>query len=132
MIFTSLRTAVEEGYAQTAERMLQLAGEQPGFLGVESAREEVGITVSYWESPEAIRAWKDHAEHVLAREKGRRIVWLKTMDTSPATAFYEKLGFRTCAQTRRGGASMVVLTRMRGTPLSDPAARRRPPRAARC
>jgi heme-degrading monooxygenase HmoA len=72
VIFTSLRTAVEEGYAQTAERMLQLAGEQPGFLGVESAREEVGITVSYWESPEAIRAWKAHAEHVLAREKGRR------------------------------------------------------------
>ncbi len=72
VIFTSLRTAVEEGYAQTAARMLQLAADQPGFLGAESAREEVGITVSYWESPEAIRAWKAHAEHVLAREKGRR------------------------------------------------------------
>ena len=72
VIFTTLRTAVVEGYAQTAERMLQLAADQPGFLGAESAREEVGITVSYWESPEAIRAWKAHAEHVLAREKGRR------------------------------------------------------------
>ena len=72
VIFTSLRTEVEDGYGPTAERMLQLAAGQPGFLGAESAREEVGITVSYWESPEAIRAWKMHAEHVLARERGRR------------------------------------------------------------
>lgn len=72
VIFTSLRTEVEDGYGQTAERMLQLAAGQPGFLGAESARGEAGITVSYWESPEAIRAWKMHAEHVLARERGRR------------------------------------------------------------
>jgi heme-degrading monooxygenase HmoA len=72
VIFTSLRTDVADGYGETAERMLELAAGQPGFLGAESAREEVGITVSYWESPEAIRAWKVHAEHVLAREKGRR------------------------------------------------------------
>ncbi len=72
VIFTTLRTDVDEGYGETAERMLQLAADQPGFLGAESAREEVGITVSYWESPEAIRAWKAHAEHVLARERGRR------------------------------------------------------------
>ena len=72
VIFTSIRTSVEEGYGETAERMLELAAGQPGFLGAESAREEVGITVSYWESPEAIRAWKAHAEHTLARERGRQ------------------------------------------------------------
>ncbi len=72
VIFTTLRTNVADGYGETAERMLELAAGQPGFLGAESAREEVGITVSYWESPEAIRAWKVHAEHVLARERGRR------------------------------------------------------------
>ena len=71
VIFTSLRTAVVEGYGETATRMLELAADQPGFLGAESAREEIGITVSYWESLEAIRVWKVHAEHTLAREKGR-------------------------------------------------------------
>jgi heme-degrading monooxygenase HmoA len=72
VIFTTLRTDVDAGYGETADRMLQLAAGQPGFLGAESAREGVGITVSYWESPEAIRAWKAHTEHVLARERGRR------------------------------------------------------------
>lgn len=51
---------------------MALAKQQPGFLGVESAREEVGITVSYWESLEAIAAWKAHAEHTQARAQGRK------------------------------------------------------------
>jgi heme-degrading monooxygenase HmoA len=75
VIFTSQRTAEEDGpYAQTADEMVALASKQPGFLGVESARgpDGVGITVSYWSSPEAIRAWKDHADHVTTRERGRR------------------------------------------------------------
>jgi heme-degrading monooxygenase HmoA len=54
-----------------AEEMFNLAQQQPGFLGVESAREEVGITVSYWESLEAIRKWKYVTDHVIARDKGR-------------------------------------------------------------
>lgn len=54
-----------------AEQMLQLAAQQPGFLGAESARNEVGITVSYWESLEAIRQWKAHAEHLVAQRLGR-------------------------------------------------------------
>lgn len=72
VIFTSIRTKDERGYGEMAERMMTLAKQQPGFLGVESAREEVGITVSYWESLGAIAAWKAHAEHVQAREKGRK------------------------------------------------------------
>jgi heme-degrading monooxygenase HmoA len=71
VIFTSLRTAVEEGYAATAERMVELASGQPGFLGVESARSGVGITVSYWSSLEAIRDWKRHVEHLDAQAAGR-------------------------------------------------------------
>lgn len=72
VIFTSIRTETADGYAQTADRMVQLAALQPGYLGVESARNDIGITVSYWESLEAIRAWKAHAEHRIAQETGRK------------------------------------------------------------
>ena len=71
VIFTSLRTAVDGGYGDTAHRMIELAAEQPGFLGVESAREELGITVSYWDSLEAIAAWKRNSEHLTAQKRGR-------------------------------------------------------------
>jgi heme-degrading monooxygenase HmoA len=71
VIFTSLRTEVGEDYSETAERMRLLATEQPGFLGAESARAEIGITVSYWESLESIAAWRGNAEHALAQERGR-------------------------------------------------------------
>ena len=73
VIFTSLRTADDPvGYAAMAERMESLAREQPGFLGVESARgpDGLGITVSYWESEAAIRAWHEQAEHRLAQARG--------------------------------------------------------------
>ena len=72
VIFTSIRTGVENGYEAMAQRMVELATEQPGFLGVESAREEVSITVSYWASMEAIAAWKRHAEHQIAQERGKQ------------------------------------------------------------
>lgn len=65
VIFTSNRTDGDQGYAEAAERMLELAREQPGFLGVESARsaDGLGITVSYWSSEAAILGWKNHPEH---------------------------------------------------------------------
>ena len=75
VIFTSLRTDVENGYAETAKRMAELAVEQPGFLGVESARTDIGITVSYWESLEAIKNWKKNAEHLIAQQSGRDIFY---------------------------------------------------------
>jgi len=72
VIFTNRRSAVDEGYGETAERMLALAAQQPGFLGVDAARSEgTGITVSYWRDEASIRAWKDHAEHRLAQARGR-------------------------------------------------------------
>lgn len=74
VIFTSLRTEGERGYGRTAERMVELAAQQPGFLGVESARDAsgLGITVSYWESEEAIARWKANAEHQMAQEGGKK------------------------------------------------------------
>ncbi|HKR66265.1 MAG TPA: antibiotic biosynthesis monooxygenase [Thermoanaerobaculia bacterium] len=72
VIFTSLRTEVEEGYGKTSDRMIELAAQQPGFLGIESARgtDGLGITVSYWESEEAIANWKRQGEHRLAQGRG--------------------------------------------------------------
>ncbi len=75
VIFTSRRTAVDDaGYLAMAERMTALAATRPGYLGIESTRgaDGFGITVSYWASAEAIRAWKDHADHVVAQETGVR------------------------------------------------------------
>src|SRR5262245_58463486 len=74
VIFTSVRSSADPtGYATTSERMMELARQQAGFLGVESVRnaDGLGITVSYWTSLEAIRAWRQHAEHVLAQQQGR-------------------------------------------------------------
>ena len=71
VIFTSVRTDGDNGYAEAATRMLELARSMPGFLGVESAREEVGVPVSYWESLDAIRAGRDHPEHLAAQARGR-------------------------------------------------------------
>jgi heme-degrading monooxygenase HmoA len=72
VIFTSVRTEGDNGYAEMADRMVELARQQDGFLGVESARNEIGITVSYWRDLESIRKWKEHVEHSVAREKGRK------------------------------------------------------------
>ena len=73
VIFTSLRTGGDNGYSEMAERMFHLAAEQEGYLGVESAREELGITVSYWASLEAIKAWKRNADHIFAQQQGRNV-----------------------------------------------------------
>ena len=71
VIFTSIRTAGDHGYSLMADRMFDLAAAQPGFLGVESAREELGISVSYWSDLESIRRWKANLEHQEARRLGR-------------------------------------------------------------
>ncbi len=76
VIFASQRRHDSDGdgdYAEAAQRMLELAAQQPGYLGVESARDAIGfvITVSYWESEEAIVAWKLNAEHAAVRARGR-------------------------------------------------------------
>ncbi len=71
VIFSTLRTSVDEGYLKTAQQMEELAKKQEGYLGIESVREDLGITISYWKSLEAITKWKNNAEHTVARELGR-------------------------------------------------------------
>lgn len=71
VIFTSLRTDGDNGYGDMADEMNRLACKQDGFLGVESVRNEVGITVSYWASLEAIKNWKANAQHLVAQKHGR-------------------------------------------------------------
>src|SRR5262249_43016432 len=74
VLFTTLRTADDpEGYEAMAERMVELASAQPGFLGIESVRgaDGSGITISYWDSLDAIHRWGEHAEHRLAQQMGR-------------------------------------------------------------
>lgn len=90
VIFTSLRTSEEAGYSETAKRMVDMAADQPGFLGVESAREGLGITVSYWDSLDNIRKWKQVAEHRIAQELGR-------------TAWYSAYKTRICLVERDYG-----------------------------
>lgn len=70
VIFTSIRTDADHGYAEMAQQMENLAQQQEGFLGLESAREAIGITVSYWESLDAIAQWKQNTDHLIAKQKG--------------------------------------------------------------
>ncbi|WP_029421463.1 antibiotic biosynthesis monooxygenase family protein [Alicyclobacillus macrosporangiidus] len=73
VIFTSVRTDGDHGYGEMADEMVELAKTQPGFLGIESVREPngFGITVSYWETEDAIRLWKENARHQIAQKLGR-------------------------------------------------------------
>ncbi|MFO0679998.1 MAG: antibiotic biosynthesis monooxygenase [Polyangiaceae bacterium] len=72
-VHASLSTEERAAYAATADRMVELARHRPGFLGLDSVRDTSGsgITVSYWVDEASIRAWRDDAEHTLARGAGR-------------------------------------------------------------
>lgn len=75
VVFTSSRSEDDLGYDQAANRMVELAEDYPGFLGIESAREDgshgLGITVSYWSDLDAIKQWKANVEHLQAQRMGR-------------------------------------------------------------
>lgn len=71
VIFTNTLSENTAGYEEMANRMVELAEQQPGFLGMESVRDGVGITVSYWQSLDAIKSWKQHVEHLNAQQLGR-------------------------------------------------------------
>ncbi|MFK8046678.1 MAG: antibiotic biosynthesis monooxygenase [Crocinitomicaceae bacterium] len=71
VIFASIRTEGDNGYEERADKMMDLAKKQSGFLGVDFARSEIGITVSYWQNLESIDLWRRHSEHQLAKEKGK-------------------------------------------------------------
>jgi heme-degrading monooxygenase HmoA len=80
VIFTSVRTEGDHEYSEMSDKMVELAQEQDGFLGMESARNEIGITVSYWRDLESIRKWREHTDHTFAREKGRK-EWYQSFKT---------------------------------------------------
>ena len=80
VIFTSVRTQFEDNYKETARKMEEIATLQEGFLGIESARNELGITVSYWKDLDSIKNWKENTAHKLAQMKGKQD-WYKTFKT---------------------------------------------------
>lgn len=90
VIFSAILTDNIVGYKKTAERMEELAKQQPGYLGIESARNHIGITVSYWKSLEAITQWKNNVEHTEARNLGRE-------------QWYQKYQLRICKVEREYG-----------------------------
>ncbi|KAF9658308.1 antibiotic biosynthesis monooxygenase [Tenacibaculum mesophilum] len=90
VIFTTTLSDDTEGYYEMAEKMDNLAKEQDGYLGVESTRSNVGITVSYWESLDAIVKWKNNVKHTEARNKGRE-------------RWYKKYQLRICKVEREYG-----------------------------
>jgi len=70
VIFTNTRTDIEDGYSKMAEQMEELARTQPGFLDFESARDGLGISVSYWKTLADITNWKASTDHMFAQKKG--------------------------------------------------------------
>lgn len=90
VIFSTILCGEIEEYVETANRMEELARTQPGYLGIESARSEIGITVSYWESLEAITLWKNNLEHTKVRNLGR-------------DKWYKKYQLRICKVEREYG-----------------------------
>lgn len=72
VIFTSIPGDQNEGYTEMQELIMRILPDQPGYLGVESAAGEMGITVSYWRDLKSIKAWKMQADHQLAQQKGRQ------------------------------------------------------------
>lgn len=77
VIFSSIKRENSRGYLEMASKMEQLAKQQPGYLGFESAREKLGISVSYWKDLESIKNWKENSEHLLAQEMGKE-QWYKS------------------------------------------------------
>ena len=71
VIFTSKHSENTQGYTEMADRIETLAKQQDGFLGMDSARNNVGITVSYWKSLDAIKTWKQQTDHLEAQQKGK-------------------------------------------------------------
>jgi len=76
VIFTSILNEDHDGYSEMADKMEKLAKKQPGYLGFESARSEIGISISYWKDIESIKKWKENSEHLLAQKSGRE-KWYK-------------------------------------------------------
>jgi heme-degrading monooxygenase HmoA len=71
VIFTSIRTETEDGYKDTEDFLEEMVKDQPGFLGMESVRQGMGITVCYWKDLDSIRNWAMNPEHQKAQARGK-------------------------------------------------------------
>lgn len=80
VIFTNTLSDTTQGYQETAQLMEKLAQEQKGYLGHESARDSLGITVSYWSNLEAIKRWKNQSQHLIAQKLGKE-TWYQSFKT---------------------------------------------------
>lgn len=80
VIFSSINTENSMDYSEMADQMVELAKKQDGFLGIESARNDLGITVSYWKDLNAIKSWRENAEHSIARARGKK-EWYQSFKT---------------------------------------------------
>ena len=93
VIFTTIQSDERDGYDEMSARMLELAQKEKGFLGIESAHGEIGLSVTYWASLEDIARWKSHAEHKIAQAKGFE-TWYRAFATRVAKvevdSFFEK------------------------------------------
>jgi len=90
VIFSSVRNKDDENYNLMSKKMLELAENQQGFLGIESAKDGIGITISYWNGVEAIKKWKNNTDHSIAQEQGR-------------SKWYQKFKVRICKVERDYG-----------------------------
>ena len=80
VIFSSIQTKEDKGYTEMANLMVKLANEQDGFLGIESAKNELGITISYWSNLESVKKWKQNSDHLIAQKLGKSD-WYKQYKT---------------------------------------------------
>lgn len=80
VIFSSLRTEGDQGYGDMTHKMAELAQRESGYLGHESVRDGLGITISYWKDLESIKKWKANEEHLQAQRDGRKM-WYSVYKT---------------------------------------------------
>jgi heme-degrading monooxygenase HmoA len=74
VIFTSVRTEVDEGYSEMNEALWLDAQKLPGFIGAEAFRDEdrFGVTVLYFKDLETIHEWSKYQKHLRAKEMGKQ------------------------------------------------------------
>lgn len=87
VIFTSLLHETDEEYIGLDEILIEKATASGGFLGMDSARSELGISISYWKTLEDIKKWRENFDHIDAMTKGKQ-------------KWYERYNVRICLVER--------------------------------
>ena len=90
VVFRSrVRPETAARYNALADKMEQIARAMPGFISYKGFIAEDGehISIHEWETPEHLRAWREHPEHAKAQELGRQ-------------EFYEEYNLQVCENPR--------------------------------